>query len=82
MYQSDVVIGQIIIRRVEDTDTGLLICNAYYSSLYSCMGSLREPLLQAQLDQAIDIHKQSPLWHFATDILVSNPGLLGRVMAF
>uniref|UniRef100_A0A673WB07 Glomulin, FKBP associated protein b n=1 Tax=Salmo trutta TaxID=8032 RepID=A0A673WB07_SALTR len=40
-----------------------------------CMGSLREPLLQAQLDQAIDIHKQSPLWHFATDILATLPAI-------
>ncbi|XP_071782351.2 glomulin-like [Centroberyx gerrardi] len=36
-----------------------------------CMRSLREPLLQAQLDRG----RKSPLWLFATEILVTLPAI-------
>uniref|UniRef100_A0A673W1N3 Glomulin, FKBP associated protein b n=1 Tax=Salmo trutta TaxID=8032 RepID=A0A673W1N3_SALTR len=63
-------------RRDNSEDGGTASDNQLKTELLKfCMGSLREPLLQAQLDQAIDIHKQSPLWHFATDILATLPAI-------
>uniref|UniRef100_A0A8C7PWF6 Glomulin, FKBP associated protein b n=1 Tax=Oncorhynchus mykiss TaxID=8022 RepID=A0A8C7PWF6_ONCMY len=63
-------------RRDNSEDGGTASDNQLKTELLKfCMGSLREPLLQAQLDQAIDIHKQSPLWHFATDILAILPAI-------
>ncbi|XP_056607014.1 glomulin, FKBP associated protein b [Triplophysa dalaica] len=34
-----------------------------------CMASLREPLLQAQLDRELNTMEKSPLWKFATEIM-------------
>ncbi|KAL7891207.1 hypothetical protein AOLI_G00006830 [Acnodon oligacanthus] len=34
-----------------------------------CMQSLREPLLEAQLDREADTSQNSPLWNFATEIM-------------
>lgn len=34
------------------------------------MKSLREPLLQVQLDREANITEMSPLWNFATEIMV------------
>lgn len=39
---------------------------------YSCMESLREPLLEAQLDREADTTQNSPLWNFAAEIMVST----------
>lgn len=35
------------------------------------MESLREPLLEAQLDREAHMYQNSPLWNFATEIMVS-----------
>lgn len=37
----------------------------------SCMESLREPLLEAQLDREAHTSQNSPLWNFARGIMVS-----------
>uniref|UniRef100_A0A4W5P940 Glomulin, FKBP associated protein b n=1 Tax=Hucho hucho TaxID=62062 RepID=A0A4W5P940_9TELE len=64
------------VKRDNSEDDGTASDNKLKTELLKfCMGSLREPLLQAQLDQAIDIYKQSPLWHFATDIMATLPAI-------
>lgn len=43
----------------------------HFACMCSCMESLRQPLLEAQLDREAHTSQNSPLWNFATEIMVS-----------
>ncbi|XP_050968793.1 glomulin, FKBP associated protein b [Labeo rohita] len=60
---------QPFVQEVKNQDTNSVATALKAALLKFCMKSLREPLLQVQLDREANITEMSPLWNFATEIM-------------
>ncbi|XP_072539097.1 glomulin, FKBP associated protein b [Salminus brasiliensis] len=65
---------QPFVQEVKSQDTKCPVTTSYDEGLRTvllkfCMESLREPLLEAQLEREADVTQNSPLWNFATEIM-------------
>ncbi|KAF4112206.1 hypothetical protein G5714_007001 [Onychostoma macrolepis] len=60
---------QPFVQEVKNQDTNSVATKLRAALLKFCMKSLREPLLQVQLDREANMTEISPLWNFATEIM-------------
>ncbi|XP_016135060.1 glomulin, FKBP associated protein b [Sinocyclocheilus grahami] len=60
---------QPFVQEVKNQDTNSVATKQRAALLKFCMKSLREPLLQVQLDREANMTEISPLWNFATEIM-------------
>uniref|UniRef100_A0A671TCZ9 Glomulin-like n=1 Tax=Sinocyclocheilus anshuiensis TaxID=1608454 RepID=A0A671TCZ9_9TELE len=60
---------QPFVQEVKNQDTNSMATKQRAALLKFCMKSLREPLLQVQLDREANMTEISPLWNFATEIM-------------
>ncbi|XP_053492222.1 glomulin, FKBP associated protein b [Ictalurus furcatus] len=67
---------QPFVQEVKSQDAKSPVANTYHARLNTvllkfCMQSLRQPLLEAQLDREAHTSQNSPLWNFATEIMTT-----------
>ncbi|XP_043098481.1 glomulin, FKBP associated protein b [Puntigrus tetrazona] len=60
---------QPFVQEVKNQDTNSVATTLRAALLKFVMNSLREPLLQVQLDREANVTEISPLWNFATEIM-------------
>ncbi|KAI5109344.1 glomulin, FKBP associated protein b, partial [Silurus meridionalis] len=71
---------QPFVQEVKIQDVKNPVENTYHTRLRTvllkhCMKSLKEPLLEAQLDKEAHTSQNSPLWNFATELMTTLPAI-------
>ncbi|KAI5628289.1 glomulin, FKBP associated protein b [Silurus asotus] len=71
---------QPFVQEVKIQDLKNPVDNTYHTRLRTvllkhCMKSLKEPLLEAQLDKEAHTSQNSPLWNFATELMTTLPAI-------